>query len=295
MKLPDLTGWLFAPKAIKWFRWSIAGTALFHFFVLLPLWFRNIPVYDAVHPFPGSGFWHSATYLLSSSPVFVHVIFLSAFFGAALLLFNQKWRIPACLILLFTGHNLVALCYPFLNMSQYLLLVLITFLLFMDERADEKKGALGVISRGLTNTFYIICWAQVVAAYIFPFFYKVQGEIWLNGTALGTILSIPEFSRNFILGFARPDHWFLMLLTWVTLLYQAVFPILIWWKKGKPYLLVAGVMFNVGIGIAMGLLDITVVMIAAYAILLDEAAIKKLRSWVPVLSRRREADLSSSA
>ena len=180
-------------------------------------------------------------------------------------------------------------------MSQYLLLALTTYLLFMDERADERQGKLGIISRGLTNTFYILCWAQVMAAYIFPFVYKVQGEMWLNGTGLGAILSIPEFSRNFILGFARPDHWLFMLLTWATLLYQAAFPILIWWKKSKPYLLVIGVMFNLGIGIAMGLVDITVVMIAAYAILLDEATIKKLRSWVPRFSMRKAADLSSSA
>jgi len=170
-------------------------------------------------------------------------------------------------------------------MSQYLLLALTTYLLFMDEKANERKGALGVISRGLTNTFYIICWAQVLAAYIFPFIYKVQGEMWLNGTALGTILSIPEFSRNFILSFARPDHWLFMLLTWATLLYQAAFPILIWTKKAKPYLLVVGVMFNLGIAIAMGLVDIAVVMIAAYAILLDEATINKLKSWVPVFNK----------
>ena len=295
MKGLDLTSSLFAPDAIKWFRWAIAVASLFNFLLLLPLWLREVPVYEVVYPFPGSGVWHSLTHLLSSSPGFLHVLFLGAFLLAAFLLFNYRWRVPACLTLLFTGHNLVALCYPFLNMSQYLLLVLITFLLFMDERADERTGSLGVLSRGLTNTFYIICFAQVLAAYIFPFVYKVQGQMWLSGTALGIILSIPEFSRNFILHNTAPDQWFFMFLTWATLVYQALFPIFIWWKKAKAFLIVVGVMFNLGIGLLMGLLDITVVMISGYAILLDHDTIMKLRSWVNVFSKQRAADLSSSA
>lgn len=295
MKVPDLTKSVWNARAIVLFRKAIAFASMANILILLPLWFQDTPAYELVHPIPGSGFWYYMTHLLTEANPGVHKAFLIANSLAAILLLNARWRIPACLVLLFTGHNIVNLCYPYLNMSQYLLLALTTYLLFMDERADARKGAIGVISRGLTNTFYVICWAQVLAAYIFPFIYKVQGEMWLNGTALGTILSIPEFSRNIILDFARPDHWLFILLTWATLLYQAVFPILIWWKKAKPYLLVTGVMFNLGIAIAMGLVDIALVMVAAYAILLDKATIMKLRSWVPAFNRRRAADLSSSA
>ena len=293
MKISDLTTSIWHRRSIILLRNAIAFASMANILILLPLWFQDVPVYKLVHPIPGSGFWYKMTHLLIEASIGVHIAFLIANSLAAVLLLNARWRIPACLVLLFTGHNIVNLCYPYLNMSQYLLLALTTYLLFMDERADERKGALGVISRGLTNTFFIICWAQVLAAYIFPFIYKVQGEMWLNGTALGTILSIPEFSRNFILGFARPDHWLFMLLTWVTLFYQAAFPILIWWKKAKPYLLVVGVMFNLGIALAMGLVDIAVVMIAAYAIVLDEATVKKLKSWVPVFNKRRAAGLTS--
>jgi len=293
--IPDLTKNLLDPKAIRLFRIGVAVASMFNVLVISALILKVPLLTEAILQIPGSGKFYEATNLLFDRVPFVGLFFLGLNLLGSVALLKTAYRIPACLLILFTGSNLYNLMYPYLNMSQYLLLALTTYLLFMDEKADERKGTLGVISRGLTNTFYIICWAQVLAAYIFPFIYKVQGEMWLNGTALGTILSIPEFSRSFILGFARPDHWFLMLLTWATLLYQAAFPILIWWKKAKPYLLIAGVMFNLGIGIAMGLADIAVVMIAAYAILLDEATIRKLRSWVPVLSKRKAADLSSSA
>ncbi len=295
MVLLDLTKRTISPIAVKWFRWAVGIVSFINMVILIPLWFNDVYLNEAILPYPGHGLWFRATHFLIGSTYIVHLFFLGLNFLASLLLISGKSRILACLILIYTGHNILNFCYPFLNMSQYLLLALTTYLLFMDEKADERKGAFGVVSRGLTNTFYIICWAQVLAAYIFPFFFKIQGEMWLNGTALGTILSIPEFSRNFILGFAHPDHWLFMLLTWATLLYQVAFPILIWWKKAKPYLLVVGVMFNLGIAITMGLVDIAVVMIAAYAILLDEATIEKMKSWVPVFRRRIAADLSSSA
>ena len=231
--------------------------------------------------------------MMVDMPLWFQGIFVLIYAVSAINLLRGKWIKVSCLLLTFTGHNIIQQWLPLLNMSQYLLLALTTYLLFMDEKADERKGLIGVISRGLTNTFYIICWVQVLAAYVFPFYYKVQGEMWLNGTALGTILSIPEFSRGFLLDIARPDHWIFMCLTWFTLFYQAVFPILIWWKRAKPYLLLVGVMFNLGIGLFMGLADIAVVMIAAYAILLDESTIQKLRGWIPIFNKRRAAGLSS--
>lgn len=293
MMLPDLTSRLFSTKQIKWFRWSVATASVCNLLVLAPLFFGSAPIYEVVLPLPGNGWFFKSTHVLQSAPSFWIYLFHTVYLLAALVLFNRKWRIPACIVLVFTGNNLLSLCYPYLNMSQYLLLALTTYLLFMDEKADQRRGTVRVISTGLSNTFYIICWAQVLAAYIFPFYYKVQGEMWLNGTALGSILSIPEFSRGFLLEIARPNHWFFMLLTWATLLYQLAFPVLIWWKKAKPYLLLAGVCFNLGIGLFMGLMDIAVVMIAAYSILLDAATVNTLKGWLPF--RRRVASPASSA
>lgn len=295
MKLPDLSGPLFAPHSIKWFRWAIAMAALVNAMILLPLYLRKVPLNEAVLPLPGRGWFFQITHLLQDAEPVWALIFVGLNAISALLLLWVRWRIPACLMLLFTGHNLVGQCYPYLNMSQYLLLALCTYLLFMDERADKWQGFTGQLSRGLTNAFFIICWAQVLAAYVFPFFYKAQGPMWWDGSALGTILAIPEFSRGFLLSIAQSDHWLFKLLTWSTLIYQAAFPILIWWRKAKPYMILAGVCFNLGIGAFMGLMDIAVVMVAAYAILLDEATLNEMRAWLPGFRKQIEADLASSA
>jgi len=56
------------------------------------------------------------------------------------------------------------------------------------------------------------------------------------------------------------------ILTYASLFYQLLFPIAIWIKQVRPWFLIAGVIFHLGIAIGLGLLDFGILMIAVYSI-----------------------------
>lgn len=92
---------------------------------------------------------------------------------------------------------------------------------------------------------------------------KLKGGPWWDGTALwpamaNSQLALMDFS--FILNFPL----FIIFGTYFTLIFEIYFPALIWPQKLRPWVLFAGVMFHMMIGVTMGLVFFSLVMSSAY-------------------------------
>jgi hypothetical protein len=61
-----------------------------------------------------------------------------------------------------------------------------------------------------------------------------------------------------------------MILNYGALLYQSIFPLLIWIKRIKAPLLVVGCLFHLGIAVMLNLWDFGMAMIVGYTLFLDE-------------------------
>jgi hypothetical protein len=59
-------------------------------------------------------------------------------------------------------------------------------------------------------------------------------------------------------------------LTWGTLLFELCFPVLVWSRAWRPYLLLCGVLFHLGIQLTMGVPHFALVMIASYPCFLSD-------------------------
>ena len=67
-----------------------------------------------------------------------------------------------------------------------------------------------------------------------------------------------------------------LILSWLTILFELAFAVLVWFKKTKIPMLVMGIVFHFFIWIVLSLPDFAAVMIVSYIIFLDDADLMRL-------------------
>ena len=96
---------------------------------------------------------------------------------------------------------------------------------------------------------------------------------WLSGIALRDVLSSPVFSE-------WPHYYdyfpIIVFLTWMTLLFEMAFPLLVWFKKLRPWMILWGIAFHVGIDALMVIPVFSAIMIVSYAVFLTDDEVKWL-------------------
>ncbi|GIW89395.1 MAG: hypothetical protein KatS3mg108_3719 [Isosphaeraceae bacterium] len=90
---------------------------------------------------------------------------------------------------------------------------------------------------------------------------KLQGRPWWDGTAVGMLLGNSEF-RPFDLSFLADHPRWLELATHATVWLEILYPVLIWFRGWRPWLLGGAVAMHLGIAVAMGLTEFSLAMIA---------------------------------
>ncbi len=116
---------------------------------------------------------------------------------------------------------------------------------------------------------------QLTVAYVYlsSCIAKLMNVRWLKGIALRDVLSSPVYSE-----WARYYDVFpiVFFLTWTTLVFELAFPLLVWWKKLRPWLILSGIAFHVGIDTLMVIPMFSAIMIVSYAVFLTDAEVKWL-------------------
>ena len=120
----------------------------------------------------------------------------------------------------------------------------------------------------LSKYFSFAIIIQLSIVYIFASLHKLQGEAWQNGTALYYILKSEDFNASFINNLIARSTHLVVFLTWITIIFQFVFPFLIWNKKTKFKIILIGILFHIGIFVSLRIDNFSFIMIGVYAILL---------------------------
>jgi hypothetical protein len=202
---------------------------------------------------------------------FVGVLLLA---GVALLI-GYKTRLASIIVwacLVSVHHRDVFL----LNSGDHLMRTLSFFLMFAPCGRAYSVDRLLRLRRGLESPGipYIVPWAQrllqiqVCVMYFNCVLYKLAGTHWIDGTAAWYISQLDEFKR-----FPVPDlvHtlWFSQLATWSALAVEAAFPLLVWFRPLRPWVLVAGVLLHLGLEYTMNLPFFQWVVLASYFLFLE--------------------------
>ncbi|HYO95655.1 MAG TPA: HTTM domain-containing protein [Polyangiaceae bacterium] len=154
--------------------------------------------------------------------------------------------------------------------------------------AFRKRGGNRPPSRPLVWSQRLIQ-LQIAYVYLFSCFAKVRHPRWLSGEAVYDVLKSPVFSEWPVkLEFAP----LVRVLTWSTLLFELLFPILVWDRRYRRYLLAAGVFFHLGIELTLTIPMFSAIMVVSYACFLSDDETEalvgwlKARVWAPLAQRR---------
>ena len=207
--------------------------------------------------------------------------FLALHALAAVGLLAGVWTRASTLVLLATVR-LLQMRLPELTDGGDNVMLLVTFfgLGFMGPREYGAPGSLRVWVHNLAVSAVV---AQTVIIYATAGFYKFMGPVWQNGTALYVISQVDRFTVPMAARLLK-NSYICTLGTYGTLAYQAMFPVAIFSRLKKVWLLI-GISFHVGIILMMGLVPFSAIMIGLDTALLSDEEIRGLvRGWRGIVS-----------
>lgn len=113
------------------------------------------------------------------------------------------------------------------------------------------------------SMFYRLIQVQLCVIYAYTGFEKLRGMSWWDGTALWTVLANPQMVVT-DLTWMRNFPFVIVVLTYVTVLFEIYFTPLVWNPKTRRWILILGVFFHLGTAVMMGLWGFGLVMISTY-------------------------------
>lgn len=91
---------------------------------------------------------------------------------------------------------------------------------------------------------------QFSVVYLWTVWHKLKGEAWLDGSAVYYATRL-ENMANFSIPYLLDNKWILSFLTWFTLLIEISLGLLVWVKEFRKPVIIAGLIFHVGIEYVM--------------------------------------------
>lgn len=148
--------------------------------------------------------------------------------------------------------------------SGYILFLLFSFFLIFTG-STKSQG----VSSILSNLAMFAAKTQFLIVYALAGLYKLFGVMWVEGSALWYALHLEHFVS---------DRWSFLLeaplllrgLSIFGMLYQLLFPLLVWFKRIKGPLFILGLLFHSFIAVAMQLPDFALAMVFGYSLFFPE-------------------------
>jgi hypothetical protein len=123
---------------------------------------------------------------------------------------------------------------------------------------------------------------QLSAVYCHSVFGKINGESWLNGTAVYYASRLQDFEKLPV-PYLLDNMWTINLLTWSTLFIEFALFTLVWIKDFRYYVLAAGILLHLGIEWTMNIPMFETQMIAAFIVFVDpkdiQSVLDRLKSY----------------
>jgi len=183
-------------------------------------------------------------------------------------------------MLLDGGDNLMMIVLPFLLLTR-------CFAHFRVHRQTWTprwaKSQLGVVAH---NTGLLLIAGQVCIVYLMAGLYKVQGQLWQDGTAIYYILRTPEFFWPGITEILFHFDWVIVLASYATVLTSVAFPVLVLFPAGRPIAVALMAAFHLAIGILMGLTSFALIMVAIDLLFVNQHVVRVARRIRRAISRR---------
>ena len=279
-----LTGPVQNRAVVRVFRLAVYGWALINTLMLLPV-AADVWGPDAFieRSFLDGFYFLKIFNLLGHSGVNDwYWLFIAVQLGALVLAMLRIWpRLSGFVVWLITA-NLFYKAIALSHGGYWIMNLMLFFAIWMDDKPSSgPETRQSVTSNVVANLAFYGAQVQLAIMYAGTGLYKLGGELWLKGEALHYVFNIDAFSHPLVKEYVAASTVIVLLGTWFALFYQLLFPVLIWFRKFRPWVLLAGTALHLGIAFMMGLVDFGFAMIACYAIFYSENRCRRWLRWPP--------------
>ncbi len=261
-----LFGYKRQSKELGWFRFALYAFIVYKVYAYVyhynELFSDRALIYHAikhVNPLVDLTFYLSNHDVPGVAPLCILTTFFCALLGIAK---RSNYVTNALLWLLVI--NITNYLYPTLTAGDYLLNQLLFFNIFFSFKVSAKP-AVNDLKTALHNTALAGIKLQVCLAYVMAAWFKFVDPSWLSGMAVYQTFQVPEYSTAFL---ASLPLGLCMILNYATMVYQLFFPVLIWFRPLKIYLLAFGILQHLVIAFGMGLFSFGIIMMSCYILFL---------------------------
>lgn len=162
-------------------------------------------------------------------------------------------------LLVINIHNKI---YPTLTGGDFLLNQLLFFNCFLSKKFSENLSWQNSLSKCMHNFGTLAIIIQIQLVYLIAGLAKLNSSDWFNGTAIINLSNIEHFN---LFSFSFTGTGFMgYFINYFVLLYQLLFPALVWMDKVKKPLLLVGIFTHLYIAFVTGLVSFGIIMIIAY-------------------------------
>jgi len=202
-------------------------------------------------------------------------IFYSICIAVLIIILFVRWNHVSGIVFFFLVLNLFRVNVSIANGSDYVLIMLSFWAIgmaFWPILENKKWNTLLIL---FFNAAVFLCQLQIAFIYLVSGIDKLKSEIWRSGDAISYIAHLDFFYNPNI---ALPDNHFLNLtLSWITIVFELAFPILIWMKKTRLVMLSIGVIFHLVIWFVLSIPDFGLMMIVSYLIFMKDSDFKRVK------------------
>jgi len=244
------------PRPLCWFRCWFGVLSLVNLLLLwpdMPMWLGDRGVLPpAVHRPPLAGPTITVYAMTAESAAIWLIRGLGLFGGLGLCLgvlprwaaactwlaiTSFSWRNP---LILHSGDNLLRIA------SFFLIFARTDAVLSLPRWLQRLRGVGTEPLQPVPAWPQRILQLQLCILYLVTGIWKISGQTWRNGSAVGIVLQMGEFQRFPIPDFVATPIGS-QVLTWTTLLFELGFPFLVWLPRVRLPLLLAGLAFHAGL------------------------------------------------
>ena len=179
------------------------------------------------------------------------------------------------------SDNVIAVTFPFLlltNCFEYFTYTQKT-LTRLNERVSKNKYLIE-IGNTITQIGLIGLFVQICFVYFFTALHKLQGDLWLNGTATYYTMRVEEFRATSLNITLTKNHYFVVLSTYFTVLWELGFAFLVWFRNTKLAVLLLGILLHLSIWVFMRIDNFSWIMIGSYSFFITNKEYHAYYKWV---------------
>lgn len=171
--------------------------------------------------------------------------------------------------------NLYIVFFSFANGSDLVLFMLALWCIPMVHKPMFQSELGVVIQKTSFNLAAILCQLQIVFIYLISGWDKLLSEAWRSGEAFDYVMHLDAMYNPLFTGVFE-NAIIQKILSWLTILFELSFGVLVWIRKTRLPILAIGIVFHLFIWIVMSLPDFAAIMMISYiAFLKDKDLIGK--------------------